>query len=119
MYSSATIAVGDKFDHFAHEVGLDRVRPGAVKNLRLDSSYDFDHNMHVVVADDLPDPTKQEADYLALLAPLLADVHLAMGGSTLNTASRTALRWTACTRWYSRSWPSTAWSWLPSLAAAT
>ena len=83
VYSSATIAVGDKFDHFAHEVGLDRVRPGAVKNLRLDSSYDFDRNMHVVVADDLPDPTKQKDDYLALLAPLLADVHLAMGGSTL------------------------------------
>ncbi len=83
VYSSATIAVGEKFDHFAHEVGLDRVRPGAVKNLRLDSSYDFENHMHVVVTDDLPDPTKQKDDYLALLAPLLADVHLAMGGSTL------------------------------------
>lgn len=83
VYSSATIAVGEKFDHFAHEVGLDRMQAGSVKSLRLDSSYDFDCNMSIVVANDLPDPTKQKDDYLAALAPLLAEVHLAMGGSTL------------------------------------
>lgn len=83
VYSSATIAVGNTFDHFAHEVGLDRVRPSSYSSLRLDSSYDFEKNMHIVVADDLPDPSKQKDEYLAALAPLLTDVHLAMGGSTL------------------------------------
>lgn len=83
VYSSATIAVGDKFDHFAHEVGLDRVDRGSYRSLRLDSSYDFDANMHVVVADGMPDPSKQKDAYLEALAPLLVDVHLAMEGSVL------------------------------------
>ena len=83
VYSSATIAVGDKFDHFAHEVGLDRAERGSYRSLRLDSSYDFDANMQVVVAQGLPDPTKQKDAYLEALAPLLIDVHLAMGGSVL------------------------------------
>jgi ATP-dependent DNA helicase DinG len=83
VYSSATIAVGEKFDHFAHEVGLDRLEGDAYRSLRLDSSYDFENNMHVVVTPDLPDPAKQKDEYLEALAPLLADVHLAMGGSVL------------------------------------
>ncbi len=83
VYSSATIAVGDRFDHFAHEVGLDRVDRGSYRSLRLDSSYDFDANMHVVVADGMPDPSKQKDAYLEALAPLLVDVHLAMEGSVL------------------------------------
>lgn len=83
VYSSATIAVGDTFDHFAHGVGLDRIPPSSYRARRLDSSYDFDANMGVVVVDDLPDPSKQRDAYLAALAPMLVDVHLAMGGSVL------------------------------------
>ena len=83
VYSSATIAVGDTFDHFARGVGLDKIAPSSYSSLRLDSSYDFDANMGIVVATDLPDPTKQKDAYLAALAPLLVDVHLAMGGSVL------------------------------------
>ena len=83
VYSSATIAVGEKFDHFAHEVGLDLVDRGSYRNLRLDSSYDFDNNMRVVVAEGLPDPTKQKDAYLDALAPMLVDIHLAMQGSVL------------------------------------
>jgi len=83
VYSSATIAVGEKFDHFAHEVGLDLLDSGSYRSLRLDSSYDFEHNMRVVVATNLPDPSKQKDAYLAALAPMLVDVHLAMEGSVL------------------------------------
>lgn len=82
VYSSATVAVGDKFDHFAHEVGLDRVC-GGYASLKLASSYDFEHNMGIVVARDLPDPTKQKEAFLAELPQLLVDIHLAMGGSVL------------------------------------
>lgn len=82
VYSSATVAVGDKFDHFAHEVGLDRA-PGGYGALRLDSSYDFDSNMGIVLAQGMPDPSKQKDAFLEALAPLLVDVHLAMGGSVL------------------------------------
>ncbi len=82
VYSSATMAVGDRFDHFAREVGLDRARGGYV-SLKLASSYDFDSNMGIVVARDLPDPTKQKDAFTEELPKLLVDIHLAMQGSVL------------------------------------
>ena len=82
VYSSATMAVGDKFDHFAHEVGLDRARTG-YSSLKLASSYDFESNMGIVVARDMPDPTKQKDAFLEALPELLVDIHLAMQGSVL------------------------------------
>lgn len=83
VYCSATIAVGDGFDHFAHETGLDLLEGGSYRSLRLDSSYDFESNMEVIVVGSMPDPSKQRDDYLKALAPLLVDVHEAMGGSVL------------------------------------
>ena len=76
------MTVSGTFDHFLHAVGLDRLPSGSYRALHLDSSYDFDAHMAVVVAGDLPDPRNREA-YLAALEQLIVDVHLAMGGSTL------------------------------------
>ena len=81
VYASATIAVGDEFTHFNHEVGFDTLGSGAYDTLRLNSSYDFEHNMSVLVARDMPDP--REPAYLPALERLLVDVHLGMGGSVL------------------------------------
>lgn len=83
VYSSATIAVGNGFDHFEQGVGLNLLDASSRRTLRLDSSYDFASNMRVLVVDDLPDPSKQKDAYLGALAPLLTDVHLAMDGSVL------------------------------------
>ncbi len=82
IFASATMTVSDSFSHFNHAVGLDRLSRGEYKTIHLDSSYDFDANMAVVVAGDIPDPRNREA-YLTALEKLLVDVHMAMGGSTL------------------------------------
>lgn len=82
IFASATMTVSKDFTHFNHAVGLDRLSAGSHKTLRLDSSYDFDRNMAVVVAGDLPDPRNREA-YLDAMERLLLDVHREMGGSTL------------------------------------
>lgn len=81
IFSSATIAVGDNFDHFAHAVGLDRLDKERVRAVRLDSSFDFDRNMAVIVCRDLPAPN--DPRYLDALEDLLFDVHVKMGGSVL------------------------------------
>ncbi len=81
IYTSATIAAGESFDHFARAVGLDRLDAERWKSLRLASSYDFERQMAVFVPTDLPEP--RERDYLASLERLLEGVHLAMGGSVL------------------------------------
>ena len=80
-FTSATMAVADDFKHFNHAVGLDLLKPASHSALRLSSSYDYDRNMQVIVARDLPEPNRPE--YLEALEDLLYDVHVAMGGSVL------------------------------------
>lgn len=82
IFTSATLSVSGDFKHFEHAVGLDRLPSGSSKSLHLDSSYDFDENMSIVVASDLPDPRNRDA-YIDALEELLVDVHVAMEGSVL------------------------------------
>lgn len=81
VFTSATIAVGDDFSHFDRAVGLAELPEGSHRDVRLDSSFDYDAHMSVVVARDLPAPS--ERGYLEALEDLLFDVHVAMGGSVL------------------------------------
>ena len=81
VFTSATIAVGDDFSHFDHAVGLDLLPGGSHSDVRLDSSFDFDSSMSVIVARDLPSP--YDRDYPQALEDLLFNVHAAMGGSVL------------------------------------
>ena len=81
VFTSATIAVGDDFSHFDRAVGLAALPEGSHRDVRLDSSFDYDSHMSVVVASDLPAPNDRA--YLPALEDLLFDVHVAMGGSVL------------------------------------
>ncbi|MDZ4168434.1 MAG: helicase C-terminal domain-containing protein [Coriobacteriia bacterium] len=81
VFTSATIAAGDSFSHFAHGVGLDLLPPDRWATLRLASSYDLERQMAVFVPTDLPPPN--EDGYLEVLEGLLEEVHVAMGGSVL------------------------------------
>jgi ATP-dependent DNA helicase DinG len=79
--TSATIATGDSFEHFARSVGLDRLAPECWTSLRLSSSYDFDRQMSVFVPGDVAEPGTR--GYLGDLEALLEGVHRALGGSVL------------------------------------
>ena len=81
VFTSATVATGESFSHFARSTGLDLLGEEAWRSLRLESSYDFDRQMAVFVPRDLPLPGTPE--YMTALGALLFDVHVAMGGSTL------------------------------------
>ena len=81
VFTSATIAVGESFEHFDHAVGLDALDPGEHSSLRLSSSFDFDQNMGVIVARNMPEPNNR--DYLAALVDLLYFTHVGMEGSVL------------------------------------
>ncbi len=80
-FSSATMSVDGKFDHFDESVGLDRVPAERRREVSLPSCYDFDRNMGVVVARDVPHP--RDAGYIDGLVELLYKVHVSMGGSVL------------------------------------
>jgi ATP-dependent DNA helicase DinG len=81
VFTSATMATGDDFGHFARTVGLDRLPEGSWDTLRLESSYDFDRQMAVFVPSDMPEP--RGTSHLGALEDLLLGVHEAMGGSVL------------------------------------
>jgi ATP-dependent DNA helicase DinG len=81
VYTSATIAAGEDFAHFAHGIGLEEADPAGWDSIRLDSSYDFERQMAAYVARDLPDP--RDRAYLDALESFLFDLHVAMGGSVL------------------------------------
>lgn len=81
IFTSATIAVGESFDHFDHAVGLDQIEKSNRGSLKLASSFDFDRNMSILVCRDMPAPGTRT--YLPALVDLLFDVHRAMGGSVL------------------------------------
>ena len=81
VFTSATIAAGESFEHFARGVGLDRLDSGERGSLQLTSGYDFEGNMAVYVPTDVPDP--RAGGYHAALEELLFDVHVTMGGSVL------------------------------------
>ncbi len=81
IFTSATLAVDSDFAHFKHSVGLDNFSKEQHKSVQLDSSYNFDEQMDVVICQDLPDP--RTPNYLQELEGLLYDVHIAMDGSVL------------------------------------
>lgn len=81
VFASATLTVGDSFDSFKTSMGLDGGEFSSCESLKLASSYDFDRQMRVYVANDMPEPN--DPRYLAALQRLLVEVHLAQGGSAL------------------------------------
>ena len=75
------MAVRDDFSHFDHAVGLDRLPASMHKDVRLDSSLDYDKSMSVIVTKDMPAPN--DSNYLDALVELLYSVHRSMDGSVL------------------------------------
>ena len=81
VYASATLSVNGRFDTFANAMGLGQGEFSSFNTLQLDSSYDFDKNMTVYVANDIPEPNSPS--YVNELQRFLTQVHLAQGGSML------------------------------------
>lgn len=81
IYCSATIAVGEDFAHFDEEVGFTALPREAVLNVQLSSTFDFDRQMAVLFANDMPPYT--DGGYHSKLADVLFTIHQAMDGSTM------------------------------------
>ena len=82
VFTSATITIANSFDSFKNALGLGESEHSPIQTRQLDSSYDFDKNMTVYVAADMPEPTSPK--YLEELQRLLIGVHRAQHGSTLS-----------------------------------
>ncbi|MCI9129750.1 MAG: DNA polymerase III subunit epsilon [Eggerthellaceae bacterium] len=81
VYTSATLTVNGSFQPFEDAMGLNSSEQSRANTLTLKSSYDFDANMAVYVVNDMPEPGNPS--YLGRLQELLAQAHVANGGSML------------------------------------
>lgn len=81
VFASATLSIDGDFTSFENAMGLNAGEDTRVRTCQLDSSYDFDKNMTVYVANDIPEPS--DPHYLEALERLLVGTHIAQQGSML------------------------------------
>jgi ATP-dependent DNA helicase DinG len=70
VLTSATLAVGRRFDYLHTHVGLDRLKiPERVDTLMIDSPFDFARQALLAIPEDIPEPTQpgyEEATHAAI-----------------------------------------------------
>jgi ATP-dependent DNA helicase DinG len=86
VFTSATLAVGRRFEHFSTQLGLDDAQ-----TLLLDSPFDYRRNALLYLPNAMPDPN--ERDYTDAVVSVARDVLDASGGRAfLLFTSHSALR---------------------------
>lgn len=73
IFTSATLAVGESFDHYVAALGLDRPR-----TLRLESPFDYAHHALLYLPPDMPDPRADA--YTAAVVRVAREAVAASGG---------------------------------------
>ncbi|MBI5042133.1 MAG: ATP-dependent DNA helicase [Gammaproteobacteria bacterium] len=73
IFTSATLAVGDSFEHYTTSLGLDEPR-----TLRLDSPFDYAHNALLYLPSGMPEPNAGQ--YTAAVIRVARTVLAASGG---------------------------------------
>jgi ATP-dependent DNA helicase DinG len=86
VFTSATLAVGDSFEHFSAQLGLDDAQ-----TLQLDSPFDYRNNALLYLPADMPEP--HERHYTDAVVQVAREVLSASGGRAfLLFTSHSALR---------------------------
>jgi ATP-dependent DNA helicase DinG len=81
VLTSATLAVGRRFDYLHDKVGLDRLEiPERVGTLLIDSPFDFPRQALLAVPDDIPEPTQSGYEE-AMHAAIRRIIEIAGGGT--------------------------------------
>ena len=81
VFASATLSIDGDFTSFESAMGLNAGEGTRARTCQLDSSYDFDKNMTVYVANDITEPS--DPHYLDELERLITGCHIAQRGSML------------------------------------
>ena len=81
VYTSATLATEQKFDHFLNAVGVCGSDANSARTRIIPSSYNYEENMKVIGVTDLAIPGSPE--YFDTMKQFLFDAHVAAQGATL------------------------------------
>jgi ATP-dependent DNA helicase DinG len=78
IMTSATLAVGQRFDFYFQRSGLDRVAGRPLESIALDSPFDYAEQALLCIPDDLPPPDAPE--FAELSVQFMGEVLLITGG---------------------------------------
>lgn len=81
VLTSATLAVGEDFTYMKERLGLDQFHPAERKEIILESPFDYQQNVLVLIGKDLPIP--EAPHYLAQVSSLLPGIIRASQGRCL------------------------------------
>ncbi|WP_019850661.1 helicase C-terminal domain-containing protein [Desulfitobacterium sp. PCE1] len=79
ILTSATISISNSFQHFLREIGLNE----STTSLLVDSPFDYDHQMQLMVVKDLVDVEQDELFDIEKVALFISEVSERMQGRTL------------------------------------
>ena len=88
VFASATLSIDGDFTSFENAMGLNAGEDTRARTCQLDSSYDFDKNMTVYVANDIPEPS--DPHYIDELERLLVGTHIAPAGVDIDAVHQPA-----------------------------
>ncbi|NLK50975.1 MAG: DEAD/DEAH box helicase family protein [Syntrophomonadaceae bacterium] len=84
ILTSATLAIGNSFNHFEERVGLSLAEPERVEMLQLDSPFDYEQQALLVIPQDLPNPVEVgDEKYTEAMVPVLAEILEATEGRAI------------------------------------
>ncbi|MHB1418100.1 MAG: helicase C-terminal domain-containing protein [Bacillota bacterium] len=84
VFTSATLSVGNSFDYFIHQTGLNYFPEGKVVHLQVDSPFAYHDQALLCVVQDLPNPAKTMSDdFASAVAPVITSIIEAIDGKTL------------------------------------
>ncbi|NLY88153.1 MAG: hypothetical protein GX085_00800 [Firmicutes bacterium] len=81
VFTSATLAVGKDFTYFRERLGLDQIHPAERKELILESPFNYERQVLLLVTGDLPAP--DDPGYTEEVCKLLPGLLTAAGGRAL------------------------------------
>ncbi|MBN2168965.1 MAG: hypothetical protein JW738_06955 [Actinobacteria bacterium] len=81
IMTSATLTVKNSFDFFRSRVGLGPSSSYQPETIILQSSFDYDRQMQILVVHDMPDPSSK--DYSGKVAQVLKEIIPSAGGGAL------------------------------------
>lgn len=87
VFTSATLAVAGRFDHFCERLGLDDP-----ETLEIPSDFDYRRNALVYLPRDLPDPARDGYDARVLVAAAVPVIEASRGRAFMLFTSHRALR---------------------------
>ncbi len=78
VLTSATLAVGERFDYLKRMTGIDLINPQRVTELLLTSPFDYERQTFLGIPDDVPEPT--EKSFTTVLQDFLLRSVVTSGG---------------------------------------